>query len=71
MTCRAAGAILRALYPRPGVRLPFGDSYRRASQYPPLFAALEFGLRTSVGDEFAVAALAAGALAFVLLRRLH
>lgn len=39
MTCRAAGAILKALYPRPGVRLPFGDSYRRASQYPPLIVA--------------------------------
>ena len=50
---------------------PFWGQLSTGFAISAVVAALEFGLRTSVGDEFAVAALAAGALAFVLLRRLH
>ena len=57
------------LYPRPPwPTAPFWGQLSTGFAISAFVAALEFGLRTSVGDEVGIVALAAGALAFVLLR---
>ena len=54
--------------PPPWPTAPFWGQLSTGFAISAFVAALEFGLRTSVGDEVGIVALAAGALAFVLLR---